>query len=97
MVFSLCLVPPKITTAPASSVRRGIGSNVTLTCEVSGDPTPNITWTREGATTNQLENATGPILYLVRIKLDDAGSYKCTADNGYGVVTSLASVNIICK
>lgn len=95
-VFVDVKVPPKITIPPVTSGRHGIGSNVTLTCEVSGDPMPNITWTREGATTNQLVNATGRILHLVRIQLNDAGSYRCTADNGYGVVKSLASVNIIC-
>ncbi|XP_068686503.1 peroxidasin-like isoform X2 [Montipora foliosa] len=84
-------------TLPARKTRNGIGSNLTLTCEVSGDPLPNITWTREGATTNQLVNATGSVLNLVRIQLNDAGSYRCTADNGYGVVSSLASVNIICS
>ena len=84
-------------TLPARKSRNGIGSNLTLTCEVSGDPLPNIIWTRDGATTNQLVNATGSVLNLVRIQLNDAGSYRCTADNGYGVVSSLASVNIICK
>ncbi|XP_068685554.1 fibroblast growth factor receptor 2-like [Montipora foliosa] len=96
-VFVDVKVPPSMVTRPVWKTRNGIGSNLTLTCEVSGDPTPNITWTREGATINQLVNATGPILRLVRIQLNDAGSYRCTADNGYGVVTSLASVNIFCS
>ncbi|XP_068733268.1 hemicentin-2-like [Montipora capricornis] len=104
-VFVDVKVPPRMITLPARKTRNGIGSNLTLTCEVSGDPLPNITWTREGATTwtregattNQLVNATGSVLNLVRIQLNDAGSYRCTADNGYGVVSSLASVNIICS
>ena len=70
---------------------------MTLTCEASGDPLPNITWTREGATTNQLDNVTGPSLHLVIVQLKDAGSYRCTANNGYGIVTRVASVSIICK
>ena len=70
---------------------------MTLTCEASGDPVPNITWTREGATTNQLENVTGSSFYLVRVQLNDTGSYRCTADNGYGTVTRVASVSVICK
>ena len=75
----------------------GLGNNLTLSCEASGDPTPKITWTREGATTNQLENATGSNLTLVRIQLKDAGSYRCTAHNAYGSVSTLAAVNVICK
>ncbi|XP_068685103.1 fibroblast growth factor receptor-like [Montipora foliosa] len=96
-VFVDVKVPPRMITLPARKIRNGIGSNLTLTCEVSGDPLPNIIWTREGATTNQLVNATGSVLNLVRIQLNDAGSYRCMADNGYGVVSSLASVNIICS
>ncbi|XP_068734676.1 uncharacterized protein [Montipora capricornis] len=96
-VFVDVKVPPRIITLPARTTRNGIGSNLTLICEVAGDPTPNITWTREGATTNQLVNAIGSVLNLVKIQLNDAGSYRCTADNGYGVVSSLASVNIICS
>ena len=70
---------------------------MTLTCEASGDTLPNITWTREGATTNQLDNVTGPSFNLVAVGLIDAGSYRCTAENGYGTVTEVASVSIICK
>ncbi|XP_044180162.1 protein sax-3-like isoform X1 [Acropora millepora] len=94
-VFVDVKVPPKITRKPLNT-RSEIGANVTLTCEAAGDPLPNITWTREGATTNQLHNVTGPDFHLVTILLKDAGSYRCTAENGYGTVTTVASVSIIC-
>ncbi|XP_068685603.1 uncharacterized protein [Montipora foliosa] len=95
-VFVDVKVPPTITTAPAISVRQRIGSSVNLTCEASGDPMPNITWTREVATPNRPVNATGPVFPFVNIQLNDAGSYRCTADNGYGVVSSLSALNIFC-
>ncbi|XP_068685081.1 proto-oncogene tyrosine-protein kinase receptor Ret-like [Montipora foliosa] len=57
---------------------------------------PNITWTREVATSNRPVNATGPVFPFVNIQLNDAGSYRCTADNGYGVVSSLSALNIFC-
>ncbi|XP_044180167.1 leucine-rich repeats and immunoglobulin-like domains protein 2 isoform X1 [Acropora millepora] len=94
-VFVEVKVPPKITTNPLNE-RIEIGTNVTLTCEASGDPLPNITWTREGATTNQLDNVIGPSFHLVAVRLNDSGSYRCTAENGYGTVTVVASVSIIC-
>ena len=97
MFFLLFLVPPKITVPPATRVRTGLDVNVTLTCEVSGDPQPNITWTREGATTNQLGNKTGSTLILPYIKRNDVGSYRCEADNGYGTVSRFAFVSVICK
>ncbi|XP_068733679.1 uncharacterized protein [Montipora capricornis] len=95
-VFVDVKVPPTITTAPAISLRQRIGSSVNLTCEASGDPMPNITWTREVATSNRPVNATGPVFPFVNIQLNDAGSYRCTADNGYGVVSSLSALNIFC-
>ncbi|XP_015748586.1 PREDICTED: titin-like isoform X3 [Acropora digitifera] len=94
-VFVDVKVPPKIIRKPLNR-RSEIGANVTLTCEAAGDPLPNITWTREGATTNQLDNVTGPSFDLVAVGLTDAGSYRCTAENGYGTVTEVASVSIIC-
>ena len=83
---------------PARTSRVDAGQNLTLMCNASGDPRPNITWTREGATqANQLVNATGYRLYLVNVQKGHVGSYRCTASNGYGTVSSLALVNVRCK
>ena len=41
---------------------------------------------------------TGYQLYLFDVKLEDVGSYRCTASNGYGDnVTSVSIVGIRCK
>ena len=90
-------VPPRITVLPARQSRITLGANFTLTCNASGDPTPNIAWTKEGRTAAQF-NVSGHKLDLVNVNVDDVGSYKCTADNGYGTpATSLAVVDVICK
>ena len=90
-------VPPRITVLPARQSRITLGTNFTLTCNASGDPTPNITWTKEGRTAAQF-NVSGHKLDLVNVNVDDVGSYKCTADNGYGTpATSLAVVDVRCK
>ena len=92
------LVPPRITVPPVRTSRVDAGQNLTLLCNASGDPRPNITWTREGATqANQLVNATGYRLYLVNVQKEDVGSYRCTAKNEYGTASSLALVNVRCK
>ena len=90
------LVPPKITTLPNRRSDVNAGQNVTLTCNASGDPLPNITWTREGYTESQFK-ASGYKLYLVNAQRRDVGGYKCTAVNGYGTATSLSVLNINCK
>ena len=90
-------VPPRITVLPARQSRITLGTNFTLTCNASGDPTPNIAWTKEGRTAAQF-NVSGHKLDLVNVNVDDVGSYKCTADNGYGTpATSLAVVDVRCK
>ena len=83
---------------PARTSRVDAGQNLTLMCNASGDPRPNITWTREGATqANQLVNSTGYRLYLSNVQREHVGSYRCTARNGYGIASSLALVNLRCK
>ena len=90
-------VPPTITVLPVRQSIATVGKNLTLICNASGDPTPNITWTKEGKTAPQF-NVSGHKLHLVDVKREDFGSYKCTADNGYGTpATSLAVVNVKCK
>jgi len=67
-----------------------------LTCEATGDPKPNITWTREGFTEAQF-NASGNQLHLGNIQRKDIGGYKCTAVNGFGTATGLFVINVNCK
>ena len=90
-------VPPRITEFPVRQSSATVGTNLTLTCNASGDPTPNVNWTKEGETAAEF-NVSGHKLHLVNVKREDFGSYKCTADNGYGTpATSLAVVNVKCK
>ena len=99
MCFSL--VPPKITVAPTREVQLSLSSrsvqNHTLICNASGDPHPNITWTKAGVPASQF-NASGYLLHLVDVQREDVGSYVCTASNGFGDnATAIGIVNIKCK
>ena len=68
-----------------------------MKCNASGDPHPNIKWTKDGVLASQF-NASGYLLHLVDVQRDDAGSYICTASNGYGDdATAIGIVNIRCK
>ena len=90
-------MPPRITEFPVRQSSATVGTNLTLTCNASGDPTPNVNWTKEGETAAEF-NVSGHKLHLVNVKRENFGSYKCTADNGYGTpATSLAVVNVECK
>ena len=94
--FLFSTVPPRITTEPERESEVRVGKNLTLTCNASGDPLPEVTWSKEGLTP-RLFNVTGPVLHLVNVTREDVGSYKCTAKNKVGEVSHLAAVNVECK
>lgn len=45
-VFKIQLAPPKITRAPSAAIQSKKGGSVRVECLATGNPTPNITWTR---------------------------------------------------
>ena len=55
--------------------------NVTLHCNATGNPTPNITWTKDNSSSVLYQ---GDIYSIVNITRDTAGNYTCTAWNGVG-------------
>ena len=94
--FLFSTVPPRITTEPERESKVSVGENLMLTCSASGDPFPEVTWSKEGKTL-RLFNVTGPVLHLVNITREDVGSYKCAAKNKVGEASRPALVNIACK
>ncbi|XP_068685500.1 hemicentin-1-like [Montipora foliosa] len=57
------------------------GSNVTLYCNSTGKPAPNITWTKDGNSTILHQ---GEEFIINNIHRDASGDYTCTAWNGVG-------------
>ena len=99
-IFVYFLVPPKITEAPKRedqlTLRSSSVQNHIMRCNASGDPQPTITWTKAGVPASQF-SASGYLLHLVDVKREDAGSYICTASNGFGdSATAIGIVNIKC-
>ena len=69
------------------------GDPLQLTCEASGQPTPTITWTKNG---KQL--AARGTLNIPASKRADAGIYVCSANNNVKVTkTATAQVTVQCK
>lgn len=94
--FLFSTVPPRITTEPKRETEVRVGQNLTLTCNASGDPLPEVTWSKEGLTPRMF-NVTGPVLHLVNVTREDFGSYQCTARNKVGEASLPAAVNVACK
>lgn len=67
-----------------------IGMAVTLECPVTGDPTPEITWLKDGhviqSDVNLVIQENGAVLLIRRLSDSDAGNYECEASNGIGEV-----------
>ena len=77
------------------------GSLATLSCNATGRPTPNITWTKvedNGTVSAPLLPVVEGKHVLSNIQKSADGTYRCTADNGVGVpVNRTVSVKVECE
>lgn len=90
------LVPAKARPVPSNGLLVvGIGEPVTLTCEVTGNPVPVVTWTREGGKKfhDGRPMMQGKSITFVKTDRHHAGVYECKAENSEGE-PSKASINL---
>jgi len=92
---------PEIAAHPQNKTRIE-GDNVTLSCNVDGQPVPIISWNRNGYPVN----ISGRVsisddkkqLTITNVKRTDNGNYRCVANNSLGNSTSnAATLNVQCK
>ena len=100
MFYFLITVAPNITTHPQNATVTE-GENVTLSCDASGNPTPTISWTKDGSAVNSPRVSLSPDykqLTITNVNKADSGQYRCVANNSNGTVTSnAATLDIRCK
>jgi len=85
----VCAVAPSIADS-ASEVSVTAGQSAVLSCEVGGDPRPQVTWTKNGI---RLSADTDPHYFVAETGSleifsahpDDTATYSCTAINVAGV------------
>ncbi|XP_055605555.1 neural cell adhesion molecule 2-like [Uranotaenia lowii] len=84
------MIPPKITHVTSGGhlqVRKG--SPVRLECSATGNPMPNITWTRKNnLLPNGEEQYTSSVYVIENMDRHKGGTYICTANNGVGQVAT---------
>ena len=68
------------------------GDNVTLICNVSGMPTPMVSWM-----TLDSQRVSGYRLEVTNIDRSQAGEYTCEVSNECGNVTETATIDVQCK
>ncbi|CAB4027902.1 Cortactin-binding 2, partial [Paramuricea clavata] len=90
--------PAKILKISKTKVHQ-LTDNVTLTCNVTGDPRPSISWTKANYSSPltppkfQLSNY-NQSLTIMNITLQEQGTYICNATNKYASVRRNVTVNV---
>ena len=78
------LVPPSIVSLPGDGrVIITEGMNLDLLCNTTGNPRPNVTWSRDGAVVRPGSGKCGEgCVRLEGVMSSAGGMYTCRADNG---------------
>ena len=86
--------PPRIDYRP-SAQQVVEGNGVILFCNATGNPQPNITWTKHG---NSSILSSSEAVRLTRLTSEDNGAmYKCKVENNLGSAEANATVTVLCK
>ena len=72
-------------------------ATITLRCSADGNPGPNVSWTRvfdNGSDSDVLFTGNQ---YVINNNRNNAGTYRCKADNGIGAINQTIYVAVNCK
>ena len=88
----LCLptVAPSFITKPSDQTVTE-NETVVFSCAATGNPTPQITWIKDGITVGTANNLT------FAASKNDSGKYWCSASNRLGDVKQSADLDVQCK
>ena len=92
--YSFLQVPPRMTSYSDNKTVNE-GSNLSLFCNSTGKPPPNITWTRVSEDEVLFVGNPWHISNIIRTY---SRTYRCIADNGVpSPVNSTISINVLCE
>ena len=96
--FFFSLEPPVITNRPPLQVSAVQGSSLSLCCEATGSPPPNVQWSRaEQSSDTTLAIQQKGCLEINPVKFNSDGDYICQARNRFGIAEMTTSVIVTMK
>ena len=100
--FFTVTYPPLVISHPQNETIME-GNSVTFSCEAIGNPSPSISWTKNGFLLSNIGDPRITFtelnrkLTITNVKGTDGGKYRCVASNSLGVATSNpATLNVQC-
>ncbi|XP_056379622.1 hemicentin-1 isoform X2 [Hyla sarda] len=93
------LVPPRFTGNTMEDVKVKENSDVTLSCEVTGNPAPQLTWVKDGeplhSDSHHRLGHGGQTFHVHGAAVSDAGTYVCIASNSAGDKSRRFSLSVM--
>uniref|UniRef100_A0A286XF31 Ig-like domain-containing protein n=1 Tax=Cavia porcellus TaxID=10141 RepID=A0A286XF31_CAVPO len=92
--------PPKMLQEMPEYARCREGDSIVLECLISGEPRPVVTWFQHGILLKQNQKFQfeevdcSYKLYVIDVDSQDAGKYKCVAENDSGTVESILDLTV---
>ena len=84
---------PRVRLEPSNSVVLRPGSRLEISCSVTGDPEPRISWRRMSKTMTDLMTSS-PVFIIESVTKEDEGTYSCLATNEAGQVEERLQVMV---
>ena len=84
---------PRVRLEPSNSVVLRPGARLEISCSVTGDPEPRISWRRMSKTMTDLMTSS-PVFIIERVTKEDEGTYSCLATNEAGHVEERLQVMV---
>lgn len=82
------IVAQKVRIEVGGNVKVKFGSQLDIKCPVSGVPTPEVKWFRNGMPLAENDDViikgSGTVLRIPFVRMDDNATYACQASNGIG-------------
>ena len=90
---------PRLTNSFRSVETFVVGKTGVLVCHTVGDPTPDVTWLKDGVPIGSRPRYTyhenKAVLVVTAVKSHDGGTFTCVSQNQYGDVKTSSNVTVI--